>query len=390
MIDIFIENDILLLRYESIYGDFWTRDKLDDDNHICVSKIFTFTKEDLFHTQEEKDTVTIFSLGLSDITSKYYMIEGRKLQIRFNVYFDKRIDIDVGCFVAIRNISIFKGISAIMKNDIIIGFDEDSNLNIETFYNLINQFPNSYELKKYANMRVSAVIRNELDTSIDASEAYEKYMNKKILCKTNNQIKIINDSEKTKYEYLRDKLIYMLDNQGEYVEKQWQHEILKIIEIVFPKYVAVLEEVSVTDVYTNSNKRVDYILIDFNGNIDIIEIKRPYSNPILTRTQYRNNYVPLRELSGTIMQIEKYLFFLNKWGKEGEVILNRKYKSQLFDIELKIINPCGIIIMGRDSSLSNEQMKDFEIIKRKYNNILDIITYDDLLRRLNVLITKFA
>jgi hypothetical protein len=29
-----------------------------------------------------------------------------------------------------------------------------------------------------------------------------------------------------------------------------------------------------------------------------------------------------------------------------------------------------------------QQMADFEVIKRKYKNVLDIITYDDLLERL--------
>ncbi len=38
--------------------------------------------------------------------------------------------------------------------------------------------------------------------------------------------------------------------------------------------------------------------------------------------------------------------------------------------------------MGRDNNLSNQQKEDFEVIKRKYSNVLDIITYDDLLQRL--------
>ncbi len=33
--------------------------------------------------------------------------------------------------------------------------------------------------------------------------------------------------------------------------------------------------------------------------------------------------------------------------------------------------------------MTENQKLDFEIIKRKYTNMMDIITYDDLLRRLN-------
>jgi len=40
------------------------------------------------------------------------------------------------------------------------------------------------------------------------------------------------------------------------------------------------------------------------------------------------------------------------------------------------------VIIGRDSDLSDSQRHDFEIVKRKYKHIVDILTYDDLLRRI--------
>ncbi|WP_264783808.1 DUF4263 domain-containing protein, partial [Escherichia fergusonii] len=50
-------------------------------------------------------------------------------------------------------------------------------------------------------------------------------------------------------------------------------------------------------------------------------------------------------------------------------------------------NPKAIIIVGRDQigngNMTENQKLDFEIIKRKYTNMMDIITYDDLWRRLN-------
>jgi len=89
------------------------------------------------------------------------------------------------------------------------------------------------------------------------------------------------------------------------------------------------------------------------------------------------------------MQIEKYLFYLNKWGRAGEDSLTEKYKSELpADFSIKITNPGGIIIMGRDINLSHGQRQDFEVVKRKYKNVIDIITYDDLLRRLEFIIKQ--
>ena len=90
------------------------------------------------------------------------------------------------------------------------------------------------------------------------------------------------------------------------------------------------------------------------------------------------------------MQIEKYIYHLNKSGQSGENKLTSKYKAKIpSDFKIKITNPSGIIIMGRDISLTPDQKEDFEIVKRKYKNVIDIITYDDLLRRLGFIIAAW-
>lgn len=91
------------------------------------------------------------------------------------------------------------------------------------------------------------------------------------------------------------------------------------------------------------------------------------------------------------MQVEKYIFYLNKWGIKGEEKLTDYYKSELPEnFKIRITNPCGIIIMGRSDGLSLEQLQDFEVIKRKYKNIIDILTYDDLLERLEFMIAQWS
>lgn len=82
-------------------------------------------------------------------------------------------------------------------------------------------------------------------------------------------------------------------------------------------------------------------------------------------------------------------FYLNKSGKEIENKLTKKYKDELPDnLEVRITNPNAIIIMGRDNKMDKNQLHDFEIIKRKYKNVIDIFTYDDLLRRLKMIISQ--
>ena len=90
------------------------------------------------------------------------------------------------------------------------------------------------------------------------------------------------------------------------------------------------------------------------------------------------------------MQVEKYLFHLNKWGVEGENQINAKRSSELpSGMQIRVTNPKAMIILGRDNDFIADQKFDFEIIKRKYANIVDIMTYDDLLRRLENIIAKF-
>lgn len=55
-------------------------------------------------------------------------------------------------------------------------------------------------------------------------------------------------------------------------------------------------------------------------------------------------------------------------------------------MEIKIINPQGILLAGRSNEFTEEQKQDFELIKRQYKHVVDIMTYDDLLFRLGNII----
>lgn len=101
----------------------------------------------------------------------------------------------------------------------------------------------------------------------------------------------------------------------------------------------------------------------------------------------RRTFTPRLELAGSVMQAEKYLFHLSKWGQAGELEIFKKRKNELPPgIEMKITNPKALILLGRDNDFSGEQRFDFEIIRRKYANMIDFMTYDDLLRRLKNII----
>jgi len=196
--------------------------------------------------------------------------------------------------------------------------------------------------------------------------------------------------ESDKYSELIKRIEAMLANLDGFNERQWQEEILRIILFLFPKYIATLREAPVRDTLAGKDRAIDFLLIDASGYIDGVEIKKPSAECMVTKNTYRENHVPMRELNGTVMQLEKYLFHLNRWGQQGEKALNKRFASQLPPgISLQIVNPSGMIIMGRDQDWTQDQRTDFEVIRRKYRHVLEILTYDDLLRRLKFIRSQF-
>jgi hypothetical protein len=248
---------------------------------------------------------------------------------------------------------------------------------------------------------VSNIIGEYFDGMKDYRAQYEVYLNrrKSVVPSTTFQPGELLQGEIDKFELIRTSIKEWLDSSEGRTEKEWQQKLLSFILLIFPKYVAVLENVQIEDRYsipgTTSNRFIDLALVDTNGNLDVIEIKRPFDDVLLSKTRYRDNFVPTRDLSGTVMQAEKYLFHLSKWGVAGEAKLTKKYGEQLPPgMSIQITNPKALLILGRDrnpdgsSALNQHQAFDLEVIKRKYMNMMDIITYDDLLRRLDNIIVS--
>jgi len=391
MIEFETHSDFLLLVYLSEPDNSWVIEQLNEYETVTLRKTFQFSKNDLYQAEEydpDPDSPLKFIFGR--LIGEYYKIEGRVLNTDISIYFYKTIKISLKFFIAVKDISVFKKIGKIMKTDIFIGGSNSRVLPEAEFRRLIKSFPNTYELTKYADARLCTVLKNYFDAVIDGEERYNAYINNKISKTGINLSKRYRYYELEKYKSILKKIEDMLDSKDSYSEKQWQSEIIQIILLLYPKYIAAFSEAPVRDTYKDKNKKIDILLVDSSGNTDIIEIKKPFDNCIVTEGMYRDNYIPLRELSGTVMQIEKYIFYLNKWGKQGEDTLTNKYKEKLPDnFRIKITNPSGIIVMGRGNDISSAQKEDFEVIKRKYRNIVDIITYDDLIGRLRFIIDQF-
>lgn len=386
-----IGND-LVLTYETRSGAGWVHENLETYESVRIKKTFEFEPEDLYEESEDDwdfDAEFYVRFRVARLEGEYFRFEPRVLKVAFTLFIHKSVPFSDRMFISERNVPIFPRVSDLNLESLYIGGKEPGAMPWSEYEKLLEAFPSSYEIRKYVIARVSSVLRNSVSTRKDGEAAYTKYLNRKLTTSERTELGVFTEGEILKYSSLLDKLEEMLDSETGYSESQWQNEIIQILLLIYPKYISVFKEAPLKDTYSGKDKRLDYLLVDSTGNTDLVEIKKPFDKCIVTTGKYRDNFIPLRDLSGTVMQVEKYAFLLNKWGKKGEEVLTKKYQAELPDgFEIKITNPGGIIIMGRDNNLSAEQLQDFEVIKRKYKIIIDILTYDDLLRRIRFTIEQ--
>jgi hypothetical protein len=380
----------------------WVGERLEGGEY-ALSRTFLLSKKRLLPPTEEDDEYERRRFVIGRVKDNYQSIDKDVLDLKNDLRISNSISLSKKLFVATGDISIFSRIDKLVDEPIIVGGDHESAIPEEEFIHLLKNFPTRTELKKYADARVARDLVDYFETMSDAEGQLVKYMNRTKhsrldIKKRDVPIRAANELELEKYLFLRDKLAEMLTDSSSYVEKSWQDIVAKLFLLIFPQYIAVLEKVSLKEYYTNSPKpttrKFDLVLIDANGGVDLIEIKRPTDNKVLSKRLYRDNYVPHGELSGAIMQAEKYLFYLSKAGRGIEENIEVKYAKQLpSGIEIKVANPKAIILIGRDNTLSARQKLDLGFIRKKYSNMIDILTYDDLLRRIDniieVLKTRF-
>jgi len=394
MIDFTKIGNHLLMRYVPERGaDDWLVKPLETEKDIALSGRALHVRREIYQPEIDDgeygmDACYRFLVG--QLVDGYYQIDRRFLGIEYDLFMHRSLKFRRPMFVAETNIPIFRGFNDYGFSTLYVGGEHPDALPEEVFEEMLRQFPSTYELKKYARARVSSMIRNYVPIQADHEAEYLKYRERKASAKGTQPKRMFGAYETDKFAALVEKIEGMLDRADTYTEAQWQSEILQVLQFLYPKYVCAFPEAPVRDTLASKDRKIDFLLVDASGYVDAIEIKKPFAECMVTSNCYRDNHVPMRELSGTIMQLEKYLYHLNRWGQTGEDKLNGKYADQLpGDLRIKIVNPAGMIIMGRDDTFTPDQRTDFEVIRRKYRHVVEIMTYDDLLRRLKVIRSQF-
>lgn len=364
-------------------------ERLSQDEEVTIKKTFTVTKKHLFNNfidDDELEETLHFCIG--EIGETYTLLDPYIISTNHSFYFGNEIKLKPEMFTSYRNISILRKIDEVIERDFYIGGDWESHNGIskETFDDLLSKFPKTAELDKYAHMRIASIIKDYFPECDKYEAIYEKFVESKnssyassisAISKFNVQIEL--EQFTVAYQELMD----MLNRYEAIDEKQWQEKIHNILQLLYPKYICCAREIKFYG--GKKDKQPDFLLVDANGFVDILEIKKA---DVRMLTQYRNNYVATREISGAIQQIEKYIFCLNSSDK-AKVDVSKKLTEILPEgVEIKIVNPQGILLAGRSNEFNCEQQKDFELIKRQYKHVADIMTYDDLAQRLRNIIAS--
>lgn len=397
-IRIFPSKDELMLCYEPDNGFDDISIKLDKNRQYRIKNTYTMYRErtlvdgmeecydDKIEKSNERPSFT-FPIGRS--LGDYYRLDQGVFETEHIFFVSRDVTIDNMFFVAIKNISILKRIDEIVRDNVYIGGIEREDatyIPTELYKNLIKSFPNHLELLKYSKNRIATILQEVLVGSESFREKYESYIHKKEkMIFSSVPVFEYAEVELLQFKNARDELHFMLDHSKDYLECDWQRKIQSIIRLVYPKYILFEREIELsgTDGY---GKRPDYLLVDNVGFVDLLELKSPNVEVLSSKPRYRNNYIPQREFSGAIQQIEKYIYCLSTIENNRKYVENKLKPKLPKGMEIKIINPAGILLAGRSNEFDERQKKDFELIKRQYKNIVDIMTYDDLLNRIDNII----
>ena len=377
----------LILAYTPAMGIDDIRRRLSTEEGVQIKNTFHVTDSLLFDFDEAEDDweeTLYFCVGV--IGDTYIQLDSEVLGTNHSFYFGNEIKLKPEMFAAYRNISILRKIDEVIERDFYIGGDWEAHNGIskETFDILISKFPKTAELDKYAHMRIASIIKDYFPECDKYEAIYEKFIRSRnssyatpssSLSDFNVQIEL--EQFTVAYQELKD----MLDRYEAIDEKEWQKKIHNILQLLYPKYICCVREVRFYG--GKKDKQPDFLLVDANGFVDILEIKKA---DVRMLSQYRNNYVASREVAGAIQQIEKYIYCLNSSDKAKQDVSDRLEGMLPNGLNIQVVNPQGILLVGRSNEFNEEQKKDFELIKRQYKHVADIMTYDDLLFRLSNII----
>lgn len=370
-------------------GTDWIKKYLEIHSSIRLCKIFEITQStdaDIEFFEDEMGEHVIFKIG--DYENGLYVIKPPVLSDQYTLSIREGSRIDQSYFKDYCMPDAMHTVFEVLKRDIIIG-NEEGDLSPELLKSAMSKYPNRTEYAHYKRLRAAEILSAELELPKDYRSAYVRYVEKHRNGKIIDDFPDMHTFDLQKYTFLYEEMKEMLNNAENYEETDWQERIMKIVKLLYPQYAFVTREAKLTEMY-GKGKRVDFVAVNSSGYIDIIEIKDPKISLLATYNKDlikdRNNYVPSRYLGNVVAQVENYIYGLNMDSSSAVDKIKERFSRSggpLPDtLKLKVLNPRGFVIMGRSDTKDDEILNSIELLRRQYSHIVDIITYDDLIERL--------
>lgn len=397
MIELIKNDEGLFLRYRSRNIDVdYIEDCLETGGGWRLSRTLLFQRDDVRGREWNG-----FSFCLGCREGSYYHIPGRVLEVDRDLYIGVECSPTKKWFFAEQNVSVFGHIFRVVNENLFIGGPNSNAIPEREFDALTQRFPaSSYEMRVYADARVAAAVESYFDLRDDFEGRYQRYMNN-LAERLSSSLPLapfesgslgeaFDEAKQELYGSALERLKRLVYSNAR--ELCFQKVLPPYLSLLFPQYIAFVGQ-KVIPSWTGSPKKPDYLLIDTCGNVDVMEIKRPFdSEAVLRRRDYRGNYIPTIELSGSVMQVQKYAAFLLAGGSKLEEKLTERLSRKGVipaDLTLRFTAPRCYVIMGRNVS-DSERQRDFDFLRRQYAGVMDIITYDDLICRFDRIVASMG
>ncbi|MBZ5960805.1 Shedu anti-phage system protein SduA domain-containing protein [Leuconostoc gasicomitatum] len=392
--------------------------KIDSDDSLI--KILEQCQS-ILNQKVDIDTATTFMVPIGNLSLKYknyYVLTGLKLEEPnqfIYLYNDLQLELNN---LFLRDYGPFGGWTNIWKlvfpaldtNEIFIGGDAEGNISLDTVDIIKKHLVKKSEADVYINKQNSIFLQDFFEDTklLELDEQLSIHQTKRVTGTTKvNPIQLdVEDQDvlgkvNSALQKHVDQLKLMLEkneNDGPN-EKDYQTLLLKIFPYIFPQYTQYIREYAIK-IDGNSKKKADkpdYLALKSDLSIDVIEIKTPYKN-VFRSTRYRSNFVFDREVVGLITQTQKYIYNLERNAVREEKIIAARFneKTEFNGSKINIASPKGIVIVGRrprsDSKLSPEEQTEINlslsILKGRFQDIVDFLTYDDIVERVERIVAR--
>ncbi len=178
------------LIYAPTDGCDWVHKRLEEQQKLILRRTFTLCPNHIVVSDDRETEEDYIEFKVAQKKDDYYEYDKKILGLDFSLHIHEDVEIHYRTFTAEKNVSIFSKINKLGIDPLYVGGSKEPNIPMDEFYNLISNFPNTYELQKYVLARLDSVLRDYFEDSVDAEKTYQKYLNKKLNIKNSSVFSI--------------------------------------------------------------------------------------------------------------------------------------------------------------------------------------------------------